>query len=154
MSELQPLERAECLQLLAAHRFGRLAVNINGQAPMVRPVNYLFDERSSSIIFRTGDGPTRHQLLASRKAAFEVDHVHLGSRTGWSVLVRGLVEEISDPHELHRLERVPLDPWAPGERAHWMRIRAWTVTGRRIVEPEAYAAQSVVSRNSSADRLG
>ena len=129
-------------------------MNISGQPPLIRPVNYVFDERSQSIVFRTADGPGLHQLLASRKGAFEVDRIDLQSRTGWSVLVRGVAEEITDPSELQRLERAPLDPWAPGERPHWVRIRAWTVSGRRILEPEVLASQSVVSRNESADRRG
>jgi hypothetical protein len=34
---------------------------------------------------------------------------------------------------VRRLERLRLETWTPGHKAHWMRIRAWTVTGRRIV---------------------
>jgi nitroimidazol reductase NimA-like FMN-containing flavoprotein (pyridoxamine 5'-phosphate oxidase superfamily) len=139
MAELQHLDRVESLQLLAANRFGRLAVSVNGQAPTLRPVNYVFDEPSQSVIFRTGQGSKLYGLLASRKAAFEIDGIDLVNRTGWSVVVRGLAEEILDPRELRRLARMPLDLWAPGDKPHWIRIRAGTVTGRRLVEPEAFA---------------
>jgi uncharacterized protein len=140
MAEIQNLDRLECLRLLAANRFGRLAVSVNGQAPAIRPVNYVFDEASQSVIFRTGQGSKLYGLLASHKAAFEVDSIDLVNRTGWSVVMRGVVEEISDPRELRRLAQLPLDLWAPGEKPHWIRIRAGTVTGRRLVEPEAFAS--------------
>jgi hypothetical protein len=54
-----------------------------------------------------------------------------------------------DPRERRRLERAPLDPWVPGENPHFIRIRAWTVTGRRIAEPAADDAESVVLRGSA-----
>ena len=152
MAELQPIDRSECISLLAANRFGRLAVDMRGQPPLLRAVNYVFDEASESIVFRTADGAKFHALLASRRAAFEIDSLDQVSRTGWSVVVRGVAEEITDPRELRRLKLLPLDPWAPGEKPHWIRIRARTVTGRRIVEPEAFeysvvAEESVVSRS-------
>lgn len=134
------MDRAECLRLLGANRFGRLAVNIPGHPPMIRPVNYVLDERSESVVFRSDPGAKLHGLLASRKAAFEIDGLDPENRTGWSVLVRGVAEEITAPAEQRRLERLPLDPWAPGEKPHWIRIRAWTVTGRRIIEPEPSAS--------------
>lgn len=151
MAELQPIDRGDCLQLLSAHRFGRVAVNVSGQAPLIRPVNYLFDERSQAIVFRTAAGSKLYGLLASRKAAFEIDGIDLQSRTGWSVVVRGIAEEIIDPGELRRLERLPLDPWATGDMPHFIRIRAWTVTGRKIVEPEAFDRGSVIFRSAPVD---
>jgi uncharacterized protein len=149
MAELQHLDRAECLRLLAASRFGRLAVGMTGGPPLLRAVNYVFDEPSQSIVFRTGDGAKLHALLASSKAAFEIDGLDQPTRTGWSVVVRGQAEEITDPRELRRLSLAPLDSWAPGDKPHWMRIRVWTVSGRQIVEPEASVLpeESVVSRN-------
>jgi nitroimidazol reductase NimA-like FMN-containing flavoprotein (pyridoxamine 5'-phosphate oxidase superfamily) len=148
MRELQQIDRPECLRLLAANRLGRVAVNVSGQAPMIRPINYLFDERSQSVVFRTAEGSKLHGLLAARKASFEIDGLDQQSRTGWSVVIRGVAEEIVDAAEVRRLRRTPLDTWAPGEKPHWIRIRAWIVSGRRIVEPEAFAQPSVVFRSN------
>jgi hypothetical protein len=47
-------------------------------------------------------------------------------------VVVGVAEEIANPVERRRLEQAGLDPWASGPRPHWMRIRATTVSGRRI----------------------
>ncbi|MBV8432046.1 MAG: pyridoxamine 5'-phosphate oxidase family protein [Solirubrobacterales bacterium] len=154
MAELQHLDRAECLRLLASQRFGRLAVSVHGQPPMIRPVNYVFDDRTHSIVLRSGEGSKLQLLLGSRQAAFEIDGLDVPNRTGWSVVVRGVAEPITDPFELRRLERAPLDPWAPGHRPHWLRIRARTITGRRIVEPEQFESDSVVFRTSPAEPPG
>jgi nitroimidazol reductase NimA-like FMN-containing flavoprotein (pyridoxamine 5'-phosphate oxidase superfamily) len=132
MGELVQLERAECLRLLAENNFGRLAVNVRDQAPAIRPLNYVFDQPSQSIVFRTANGSKLQGLLRSAQAAFEIDGVDADQRTGWSVVVVGVTEEILNPIELRRLENVELEAWASGPRPHWIRIRARSVSGRRI----------------------
>jgi nitroimidazol reductase NimA-like FMN-containing flavoprotein (pyridoxamine 5'-phosphate oxidase superfamily) len=127
------LSREECLRLLASHSFGRLAVSMGEGAPVIRPVNYVFDEPSQSVMFRTALGSKFHALLRSADAAFEIDGIDETSRTGWSVIVRGVTDEVTDPSEVRRLDGLGLEPWAPGPKAHWVHIRAWTVSGRRIV---------------------
>ncbi len=128
--QLRVLSRDECLRLLAEHDFGRLAVTM--ETPVIRPVNYAFDERSQSVVFRTAVGSKFHALLLRANAAFEIDGIDAGARTGWSVIIVGMAEEITNPTELRRLERLGVEHWAPGPKPHWMRIRAWTVTGREI----------------------
>ena len=125
------LPREDCIHLLASHRFGRLAVAMD--SPVIRPVNYVFDERSQSVAFRTADGSKFHAMLINGNAAFEIDGLDPDERTGWSVIIVGMTEEVTSPGELRRLDRLGLEMWAPGRKAHWMRIRAWTVSGRRIV---------------------
>jgi hypothetical protein len=48
------------------------------------------------------------------------------------VIVLGPIEEIRSTAEIHRLDRLELRPWAPGDKPHWIRIRADVVSGRRI----------------------
>jgi uncharacterized protein len=130
-SEMLVLPREECLRLLASHNFGRLALAMD--TPIIRPVNYVFDERSQSVAFRTADGSKFHAMLISGNAAFEIDGIDPGSRTGWSVIIVGMTEEVTNLNELRRLDRLGLETWTPGNKTHWMRIRAWTVSGRRLV---------------------
>jgi nitroimidazol reductase NimA-like FMN-containing flavoprotein (pyridoxamine 5'-phosphate oxidase superfamily) len=130
-SELLVLPREECLSLLASHSFGRLAVAMD--SPVIRPVNYVFDDRSQSVAFRTADGSKFHAMLINGNAAFEIDGIDADARTGWSVIIVGMTEEVTSPSELRRLDQLALETWTPGPKAHWMRIRAWTVSGRRIV---------------------
>jgi nitroimidazol reductase NimA-like FMN-containing flavoprotein (pyridoxamine 5'-phosphate oxidase superfamily) len=124
------LSREECLRLLASHNFGRLAVAMD--SPVIRPVNYIFDDRSQSVVFRTAAGSKFHALLMAGNAAFEIDGIDADSRTGWSVIVAGVAEEVTNPSELRRLDGLGLDPWVPGEQPRWVRVRARTVSGRRI----------------------
>jgi nitroimidazol reductase NimA-like FMN-containing flavoprotein (pyridoxamine 5'-phosphate oxidase superfamily) len=130
-NEMLILPREECLRLLASHSFGRLAVAMD--SPVIRPVNYVFDESSQSVAFRTADGSKFHAMLINGKAAFEIDEIDPRARTGWSVIIVGMTEDVTDPRERRRLDHLALETWTPGPKAHWMRIRAWTVTGRRIV---------------------
>jgi uncharacterized protein len=132
-SEMVELDRSECLRLLAASNFGRLAVGMGDGPPVIRPVNYLFDDRLQSVVFRTALGSKFHALLKSTQAAFEIDGTDPTGRTGWSVIVVGVTEEITSHSDLDRLEGLGLDVWAPGYKGHWVGIRAWTVSGRRIV---------------------
>jgi hypothetical protein len=133
-SQMLELSRDECLELLKTQSLGRLAVDgFGGGPPVIRPVTYAFDEPSQSVVFRTAAGSKFHALTSSAKASFEVDCVETGSRTGWSVIIQGVTDEITHPIEVQRLDSLGLVPWAPGHKPSWVHIRAWTVTGRRIV---------------------
>jgi nitroimidazol reductase NimA-like FMN-containing flavoprotein (pyridoxamine 5'-phosphate oxidase superfamily) len=134
MSELVELDRDECLRLLAATRFGRLAVSAPDwrAPPVIRPVNYVFDASSQSVVFRSARGSKFTALLLSGQAAFEIDGTDPGTETGWSVIAQGPIEEITGDAEIQRLEGRGLRPWAPGEKPHWIRVRTTVVSGRRI----------------------
>ena len=54
---------------------------------------------------------------------------------GAQAIMSGMTEEVTNPTEISRLDGLDWDSWAPGHKAHWMRIRAGTVSGRRIVLP-------------------
>jgi nitroimidazol reductase NimA-like FMN-containing flavoprotein (pyridoxamine 5'-phosphate oxidase superfamily) len=131
-TELRELSRHECLDLLSDGHFGRLAVSRPEGAPIIRPLNYVFDRRSQSVVFCTTRGTKLHGLLTAKEAAFEVDQIDPDERSGWSVVIIGFAEEVTSPSEIRRLDKLGLDVWAPGPRSHWVRIRARTVSGRRI----------------------
>jgi nitroimidazol reductase NimA-like FMN-containing flavoprotein (pyridoxamine 5'-phosphate oxidase superfamily) len=124
---LTELAVGECHALLGGHHLGRLAfLDRAGVMPMIIPVNYLFhDER---VVFRTDPGS---KLTAALHGA-PVEQQQLG----WSVVVRGFVEEVTDPGERDRLSGTPLVAWAAGAKAHYVRINPRMVTGRRIRMPD------------------
>jgi nitroimidazol reductase NimA-like FMN-containing flavoprotein (pyridoxamine 5'-phosphate oxidase superfamily) len=130
--ELAELDRGECLRLLARARLGRIAVSAADRTPIIRPVNYIFDEPSQSVVFRTAAGSKFRALLTAEKAAFEIDGIDPAGHTGWSVIISGITEEITTRSEIERLTARGLESWAPGDRHFWVRIRAFTVSGRRI----------------------
>ncbi|MGY1742881.1 MULTISPECIES: pyridoxamine 5'-phosphate oxidase family protein [unclassified Blastococcus] len=125
----------ECYRLLAGHEFGRLGVNAE-HFPMIVPVNYAMD--GTTIVIRTQPGS---KLAAAQhtNVAFEVDEVDRRTRSGWSVLVRALAEEVGEQHRADLVARTVasgVQPWAPGEHGHWLRLIPQEVTGRRIVPGE------------------
>jgi hypothetical protein len=70
---------------------------------------------------------------------FEVDQIDQQTRSGWSVLVRGLAEEVTSEHRDELIERTKasgVEPWAPGHRGHWIRLIPHSISGRRIVPGE------------------
>lgn len=127
------LTRPECLRLLAETAVGRIVVSVAGwDHPMIRPVNYVFDTSSQSVLIRSASGSKLRALLHSSRAAFEIDWIDPAGRVGWSVIVAGVTEEIVNVAELARLNGLGFEPWAPGVKDHWICIRVNAVSGRRI----------------------
>jgi nitroimidazol reductase NimA-like FMN-containing flavoprotein (pyridoxamine 5'-phosphate oxidase superfamily) len=151
-TEMLELARAECLRLLAVTAVGRIAISVTGwDRPLLRPVNYIFDESSQSVVMRSGTGSKLHALLRTSRAVFEIDGSDSAKHVGWSVIILGDVEEVTNPGELKRYEGLGLAPWAPGHKDSWFRIRANTVSGRRIaaVSPAGRDEVELASRISS-----
>jgi hypothetical protein len=48
------------------------------------------------------------------------------------VVVHGHAEAVTDPSETTRLQQLPLVPWAPGPKSHFVRIEPGVISGRRI----------------------
>ena len=142
---LLELDGEECYRLLATHEIGRLGVNAE-HYPLIFPVNYALDR--GVIVIRTHPG-TKLSAAGQANVSFEVDEIDRRTRTGWSVLVRGLAEELTSAHGAELIERTRrsgVRPWAPGEHGRWMRIIPQGISGRRIApgqlpppfEPGAY----------------
>ena len=129
---LVELDREECLGLLATSQVGRLAVNAPGWPPVIRPVNYVYDDRTRSVIFRSARGSKLTALLLAQRAAFEIDGVEPSGDVGWSVIVSGRVQEITNQAELARVRRMRLRPFVSDDLPHWLRLGTTVVSGRRV----------------------
>jgi nitroimidazol reductase NimA-like FMN-containing flavoprotein (pyridoxamine 5'-phosphate oxidase superfamily) len=133
------IDRDECLRLLAADHIGRLAVVV-GRAPMILPVNYVLD--GDEVVFRSDPG-TKVEHGLRGPVAFEIDMFDRDDHTGWSVVVAGRLEEPPpfNTTEQRRIRTVPVEPWAGGEKAHWLRLIPNQITGRRLVHVTERPAQ-------------
>jgi nitroimidazol reductase NimA-like FMN-containing flavoprotein (pyridoxamine 5'-phosphate oxidase superfamily) len=132
---LRELTAEECYLLLATQQVGRLGVNAE-HYPLIFPVNYALDR--GVVVIRTHPG-TKLTAASHANVTFEVDQIDQLTRTGWSVLVRGLAEAVTAEHRAELIERTRasgVQPWAPGEHGHWLRLIPHAVTGRRIVPGE------------------
>lgn len=125
----QELTKSECFEMLAREHLGRVAV-VDDRGPIVFPVNFIFDRHM--VVLRTDEGTKLDAAIKGSLVAFEIDGADPASHTGWSVVVRGEAVEVTDPAELARLRRLPLHPWAPGAKTHYVRILPAALTGRRI----------------------
>jgi uncharacterized protein len=86
------------------------------------------------IVFRTGAG-TKLWAIRRSNVTFEVDDFDIGDQTGWSVMVKGSVHELTAEHNrdlVARAESTGAVPWARGRRESIVRIVPDAVTGRRI----------------------
>lgn len=127
---LEILTEDQCRELLATRDLGRIAFSIGDQSE-VFPVNYASD--GSVVVFRTASGrEPEHSVL--RRVAFEVDDWDPAKGAGWSVVVKGVAEEITsglDPFA-EALRRRPVVPLAPGARERWIAVYPSEITGRRF----------------------
>lgn len=126
---LEYIPRDECMTLLRSHYLGRIGMSIAGR-PLILPVNYVVDD--GSIVFRTAQGTKFDAAVRGEFVAFEVDEADPTYEDGWSVLVTGVAEEIIGTAEREAAASLPLRPWAPGAKPHFLRITPVTISGRRI----------------------
>lgn len=130
---LENLDADACLELLAQNHFGRIAVN-DEHGPVVFPVNYVFVE--DGIVFRSDEGTKVDAALQGQPASFEIDAVDERTRTGWSVVIRGMLREVTDEHEIANLRKLPLHPFAGGQRRRYIWMSTDDIGGRSIDIPE------------------
>ena len=125
---LHDLSDAECRELLAETRLGRVAWCEDG-APVVLPVNYRFD--GEHIVFRTSPHSALARNFQAGPKAFQIDDHDDFQQSGWSVLVRG-ASEILAYDELPEPDERP-EPWVAGTRTVHVRIAVEELSGRRVV---------------------
>ena len=129
------IEEDTCWGYLAANEVGRLATAHDSQ-PEIFPINYCVD--GQSIVFRTASGSKLTEVDENHLVAFEVDGWN--DEGGWSVGLKGHAEEITDPAELALADKMPLRPWVPTAKRHYVRVEATEISGRTFAfgpEPRA-----------------
>lgn len=129
-SGLEVLDHEECMELLASVPIGRVAMIDSGEI-VVLPVNHVVDE--GRVCFRSAPGAKLDAGIMQHVVTFEVDAYDAESGTGWSVLVKGRADLVTDPDDLERLRKSGVRPWSnPTFRTNWVTLHATSVTGRRI----------------------
>lgn len=129
--QLPDLSRTEAFELLGEAGLGRIAfLDSVGVLPVILPVNYVL--HAGAVTFQTEPGSTLSAALRDAPIAFESDGTDTTDQTGWSVIIRGHAEELTDPNQLAALARRPLQPRTPGAHHHYVQIRPSLITGRRI----------------------
>ncbi|MGX5716714.1 pyridoxamine 5'-phosphate oxidase family protein [Arthrobacter sp. MAHUQ-56] len=126
---IEKLSFDDCWELLDGDTVGRLAIVVDGH-PEIFPVNYVVHLRS--IVFRTAPGTKLWGAKMERPAALEIDGYDPATELAWSVVVRGETEILEDQADRDAVDNLGLEPWQPGEKAHYIRLNAKAMTGRRF----------------------
>ena len=131
---IENLDRETCLGLLTTVSIGRVGWATPQAHAMMLPVNFVLDRDidGESIVFSTSEGDKLAAVREDRVITFEVDDVELAVQAGWSVLVMGRAEVITDPAQVHRIEQLHLAPWVCLPGRVFVRIPVTEVTGRRL----------------------
>lgn len=122
-----PLDSTAVWELLGELPFGRLAVQAAGIVDIF-PVNYVAKDRK--LYFRTAQGTKLASLVVNNQVAFEVDHV-VGDHVR-SVVVHGRARRLETQAERETAEQLPLKPWAPTYKYHFVVIDVDSATGREF----------------------
>jgi len=122
--EILPEETA--FALLRRGGVGRV-VFADERGPVALPVNFrLLD---GPIVSRTGTGSILTVLSRTTSLGFEVDRLDDVLGEGWSVLVTGEAEVVSDPAERERIDALHIHPWTGAERPTPVRLIPKLVPG-------------------------
>lgn len=123
------LARDRCEELLASADVGRLGVVSDGR-PLVFPVCHVYVD--GAVAFPTNTGTKLHAALSWPYVSFEVDGIADDGFTGWSVMVMGHAEEVTDPAAMERFKAARDIPWRTDGRLRWMKVIPDEISGRQI----------------------
>lgn len=122
------LSTSQSWALLREAVVGRLAVLVDDE-PDIFPINYVVDH--GSIVFRTAEG-TKLAASVGRKVAFEVDSYEPQSGQAWSVVIKGMAQEITRLHDVLDALDLPLFPWHASAKPRIVRIEPEQLVGRQF----------------------
>lgn len=131
---MRELSDDEIWQLVDAMSFGRLAFAVAG-SPDIVPINYV--SHDGKLYFRSSSGSKLLGVTINQKVAFEIDEVAGGKAR--SVIMYGWARELTTSEELEWAETLPLRPWVPTLKYHFIEIAIEEATGREFTlgpEPE------------------
>jgi len=126
---LTTLSEAESIELLGTQEVGRL-VYTRRALPAVTPVNFALHD--DAVWIWTASSSSMWQAVRGAVVAFEADELDAASRSGWSVVVVGVAELVSDPARLERARELGPEPWVGGRKEYLLRIPLKLVSGRRV----------------------
>lgn len=122
------LNREECLARLVAGTIGRVAFNAPGALHIV-PVNYVV--HGDSLVIRTSAYAELAQHGPGHEVAFEIDQIDVEHHAGWSVVLTGRLERMSDERVEELRDHRP-EPWAAGQRNLLLELPWREISGRRL----------------------
>lgn len=126
---LDRVTRQESVELLSSAVVGRVVFTVSA-LPAVVPVS--FGVLDDTLVLRTSEGTRLAAAADGGVLAFEADEIDPVARTGWSVVVTGLAEIVTDPVRRALIHSI-VEPFVSGENDVYVSLPLTVVTGRRVV---------------------
>jgi nitroimidazol reductase NimA-like FMN-containing flavoprotein (pyridoxamine 5'-phosphate oxidase superfamily) len=128
------LDATEALRLLGSVSLGRIVFTRHA-LPTVRPVNHVLD--GGDIVIRTHEAATLTSYARETGGpgvvvAYEADVIDHDTHLGWSVVVTGYAQLVTEPGELARLSMMS-SPWVEQTMDQMIRVHPDLVTGVRLI---------------------
>ncbi|WP_162795876.1 pyridoxamine 5'-phosphate oxidase family protein [Nonomuraea lactucae] len=127
---IETLDRDACLALLSTVVVGRIAWSASTNDLKIVPVNFVLD--GDSIVFKTARGGKLDAVRHGVPLTFEADDVEPALHVGWSVVLNGRAEVVTERGQVRRLERFVGAAWAPMAEPVFVRLSPHEISGRRI----------------------
>lgn len=122
------LGETDCWELIQTTQLCRLGYTDADGFPDIRPVNHLaVDQR---IYIRSAVDSKFLAVASQSRVAVEVDGVD--DADFWSVVVRGVVEQVTSEAELHRIGIEHFKSWTAMPKLFVLKVTASSITGRRF----------------------
>ena len=122
------LGRAECLELLGRATIGRVVLSVDC-IPVAIPVNLALVD--GAAVFATDVGSKLDAAIRGQVVSVEADDVDGLYHTGWSVLLTGVAQVITDAETI-KPTMCSLQAWAPGPHRFLVRVPSTLLSGRRL----------------------
>jgi nitroimidazol reductase NimA-like FMN-containing flavoprotein (pyridoxamine 5'-phosphate oxidase superfamily) len=126
---LESLTREESLALLSSAVVGRVVFTLSA-LPAVVPVT--FGVLGDALVLRTSEGTRLAAAADGGVVALEADEIDPMARKGWSVVVTGIAELVTDPIRRTRIQSI-VEPFVSGDNDVYVSLPLTVVTGRRLV---------------------
>jgi nitroimidazol reductase NimA-like FMN-containing flavoprotein (pyridoxamine 5'-phosphate oxidase superfamily) len=84
------------------------------------------------VIFSTDSGSKLTAAVEGQVVSVEADDIDLMYHTGWSVLVTGRAELVTEPADIEWASS-RLQAWAPGPHPFLVRVPSTLISGRRLM---------------------
>ncbi len=125
---LVELGRDECLELLGTATIGRVVLSVHC-IPVAVPVNLSVID--GNALFTTDVGSKLRAAVLGQVVSVEADDVDRTYHTGWSVLLTGVAQIVSDPETIRQTRRAH-QAWAPGAHPFLVKVPSTVISGRRL----------------------
>lgn len=122
------LDREQCTRLLSETSLGRISLTISA-LPVIRTVRYGL--AGGQIVFRAAPRSRLRAAAAGSVVAFQADCGGEADGIGWSVMVQGRCQEVTDRERIRNLQGLPLPAWSADQDA-FLSVSLTEVSGEAI----------------------